>query len=1378
SDNDILQAIDYASFETRPEGNTFKEMMASRSSGLTGKENAVKAALEDFLNTEEGLRFYDLSHTWGQRPHYVYSVELPDGKYLDWNAPMPEEDRQLIRSRFLQESGESLPDEIEGDPELDRPDNKFKTGRDFYRGLREMPYFRGEPRDISGFLHRLGYAGIVYDAGSIQGGGNGARNLVVFDENDIRITGKTLFQRVTAEQVQKARTRDMERIEKDAREALIRTAGGGTRLMDIARECQSFEEFRDKVSDEFVRGQERIPRMSLDDFARTTWDYMRMLDGGDLYGDHELSEAARDAGSAEAFSQWLAEHRPDLEESLKGGNDMTLEAWLRALYQEANGSTEGDVQEATNATAILDEERRKRREKSLDNRFKELVGTDDGLDQVISAFSSDDTQLPPEARIVVDAASQEEIDAAREALERDPRLYRTLYAQKTGNKAWSSTDLQGEMPMIGDPVGRMRYVMGQSERKRRLSARGLANKQLADAVRTGDMKYLDGIADEIMRKAQDEIARLEDQVREARRQGRQDTDQAVKDLKRQIAGKESEKREARRQKQYMQGLADFITRPVPQNVDIDTALEIQMLVEKSGIDPHFRNGRAKFQGKLQSVEEIRQWLEEHGGMDAHGAEISASLFDKLTRKPLNEWTVGDLEDMASYVWALEEHGRQVYLQKQTALQLERRGIQAGLIRTLKESGRTPDTGLSITNEAKAEKRKRRDRQGMLLETVNPEHAMKLLDNMQEHGAFFREFVRKKRDAQDVEWDNKARRITGVLDKLEAIGYKLDDLNRTVAYGDKHVSVAELAFAELAQSNEETKQAYSYGLLVSKTEKDAIKARHEGMYETEGEMMQAVNDEIKKLGDKRYQDILLLAYTNLTAKDRQAMEVISEDLGSQIGRINEVAHSVYNMHVDGVQAYLPHFRMDVGGVEANAHQQMADMMNAEASIEADTGVFKGFTQKRIRISPFNQTPIQSNLVDVWRKSLDATEHFIAFSALNQEWNAVARGFSGRSLVGALQGYRGKAYADYLSDYMNEVVTPKRMMDGDSRLVKALRGNLPAAYLAFKPSGVILQMITSPAAFLKELNPAEYLAAVGQWVTDMKGMDGFIMERSPFMRQRQGVIEQAVSDAIANDPSMPAWQRKMSRLTSIGMAGMEFADHSAVHPGWIALYRKKLRELGGIETQETMAEAARYADDIVHTTQPVSDRTEMAPLFKKGGAMGVLTQFTASMNVIWNNVTIDAVGLARQAGNKTLPAEVRMQAFRRLAGQTMGYALAGLVLGAVQQGFKGKDDDDDKGKKVRKGLYYATTQFSGATPLVGDFVDWTIEKVLTGEDGYVGGDSFYPALTAMQRALSAKTPAKQAENALRALGLATGMPVSGIQQAVRAVEEKSLLPFIGR
>ena len=1378
SDNDFLKAIDYASFETRPKGNTFDEMMKSRSSGLTDKEDAVKAALEDFLNTKEGLRFYDLSHTWGRHPHYVYSVELPDGKYLDWDAPVPEEDRHLIRSRFQEEAGQSLPDEIEGDPELDRPDNHFETGRDFYRGLREMPYFRGEARDVSGFLHRLGYKGIVYDAGSIHGGGDGARNLVVFDENDIRITGKTLFQRVPASQVQKARTRDMERIERSAREALIRTVGDETRLMDIARSCQSFEEFRDKVSDEFVHGQERIPRMDIGQFAQTTWDYMKMLDGGDLYGDHEMSEAARDAESADAFKEWLTRNRPDLEESLKKGNELTLETWLRALYQEADGSMEGNVQEATNATAILNEERRKRREKSLDNRFKELAGTDEGLDQVISAFASDDTQLPPEARIVVEAASQEEVDAAREALKRDPRLYRTLYAEKTGNKAWSSTDLQGEMPMIGDPVGRMRYVMGQSERKRRLSARGLANKQLADAVRTGDMKYLNGIADEILQKAQDEISQLEDQVREARRQGKKDTDQAVKDLKRQISEKEAEKREARRQRQYMQSLADFITRPPAKNVDIDTALEIQMLVEKSGIDPFFRNGRAKFQGKMQTVDEIRKWLEEHGGMDAHGAEISASLFDKLTKKPLNDWTVSDLEDMASYVWALEEHGRQVYLQKQTALQLERRGIQAGLVMTLRASGRKPDTELPITDEAKVERRKRRSRQGMLLETVNPEHAMKLLDNLEENGAWFQEFVQKKRDAQDVEWANKARRIASVLDKLEAIGYKLDDLNRTVAYGDKHISVAELAFAELAQRNEETWQAYAYGLLVGRTEKDQIRASMEGRYETEADLMNEVNREIEKMGDSRYRDIISLASLNLTDKDRQAMEILSTDMGGQIGRINDVAHRVYNLHVDGVQAYLPHFRMDVGGVEANAHQQMADMMNAEASIESNTGVFKGFTKQRIKMNAYNQTPIQSNLVDVWRKSLDATEHFIAFSALNQEWNGVVRGYAGRSVIGALQSYRGKAYADYLTDYMNEVITPKRMLEGDSRLVKALRGNLPAAYLAFKPSGVVLQMITSPAAFLKELSPAEYLAAVGQWMTDMKGMDGFIMERSPFMRQRQGVIEQAVSDAIANDPSMPAWQRKMSRLTSIGMAGMEFADHSAVHPGWIALYRKKLRELGGVETQETMAEAARYADDIVHTTQPVSDRTEMAPLFKKGGAMGVLTQFTASMNVIWNNVTIDAVGLARQAGNKTLPAEVRMQAFRRLAGQTMGYALAGLVLGAVQQGFKGKDDDDDKGKKVRKGLYYATTQFSGATPLVGDFVDWTIEKVLTGESGYVGGDSFYPALTAMQRALSAKTPAKQAENALRALGLATGMPVSGIRQAVRAVEEKSLLPFIGR
>ena len=149
--------------------------------------------------------------------------------------------------------------------------------------------------------------------------------------------------------------------------------------MDIARECQSFEEFRDKVSDEFVRGQERIPRMSVDDFARISWDYARMLgsEGDDLYGDHELAVMAREAANAEDLKTWVEQNRPDIVQLMRSGTETSLETWLRALYHDANGTDGEAVQEATNVASILDEERR--REKSLDNRFKELVGTDDGL---------------------------------------------------------------------------------------------------------------------------------------------------------------------------------------------------------------------------------------------------------------------------------------------------------------------------------------------------------------------------------------------------------------------------------------------------------------------------------------------------------------------------------------------------------------------------------------------------------------------------------------------------------------------------------------------------------------------------------------------------------------------------------------------------------------------------------------------------------------------------------------------------------------------------------------------------------------------------------------------------------------------------------------
>ena len=259
-------------------------------------------------------------------------------------------------------------------------------------------------------------------------------------------------------------------------------------------------------------------------------------------------------------------------------------------------------------------------------------------------------------------------------------------------------------------------------------------------------------------------------------------------------------------------------------------------------------------------------------MDAHGAEISASLYDKLTRKPLNEWTVGDLEDMASYVWALEEHGRQVLQEKQLARQFARHSIQAGLLQAIRESGRKPDADLSITDESKAEGRKKRSRQGMFLETVNPEHVARILDNMNDDGVWFREFVQKKRDAQDMESDGKTRRITSVLGKLEEAGCKLDDLNRTVPFGEGHISVAELAFAVLARRNEETRQAYAYGILVGKTEKDEIRSRRARLHETEteGEMMAAVNEEIMELGDRRYQDILDLADTRIVCFRRKTM----------------------------------------------------------------------------------------------------------------------------------------------------------------------------------------------------------------------------------------------------------------------------------------------------------------------------------------------------------------------------------------------------------------------------------------------------------------------------------------------------------------------------
>ena len=124
----------------------------------------------------------------------LYTVEIPDdnGKnYLDWNAKVGVRLLNKVNRQLEQQGKRPI------NPELDKR-YKFLDVNDLYHALSirmakdDATY--NDDKAASEFLSSLGYAGIKYPADNLRGGRkDGAKNYVIFNENDAEITDHVRF---------------------------------------------------------------------------------------------------------------------------------------------------------------------------------------------------------------------------------------------------------------------------------------------------------------------------------------------------------------------------------------------------------------------------------------------------------------------------------------------------------------------------------------------------------------------------------------------------------------------------------------------------------------------------------------------------------------------------------------------------------------------------------------------------------------------------------------------------------------------------------------------------------------------------------------------------------------------------------------------------------------------------------------------------------------------------------------------------------------------------------------------------------------------------------------------------------------------------------
>lgn len=546
---------------------------------------------------------------------------------------------------------------------------------------------------------------------------------------------------------------------------------------------------------------------------------------------------------------------------------------------------------------------------------------------------------------------------------------------------------------------------------------------------------------------------------------------------------------------------------------------------------------------------------------------------------------------------------------------------------------------------------------------------------------------------------------------------------------------------------------------------------------------------------------ILSYTKkLDPKFTKLLDAIELDYSTQYDKMNKVSIDIFNAPVWRVKHYVPLIRLESNG-ETNENRVKEDLLGT-AGIGKQY-VDKGMTQKRKHIGALNQKPVEMGLYKTWIDSVERTEHFIAYSGYVKELNAVYKNRDSQFLRQYIENRYGRNMIKYIDAYINEVANPdanKVRTTGDE-ILRTLRGKTAPAYLAWKASGILKQAVTSPWPFMQFVTPIEYLSSCFKCF-DPKIQDA-IKNKSVFMKNRVMDPMNELVDEMSEKKTNKV-EHAINKFNKIGMQGLEAIDWACVAPGWLACYNKEYIRLQkenenifiltkqqleeenynidfnspsyltneqiikkATDAQKSEAEiemmAINYADDCTRLSQPSSRVVDLAPLYKQNSeAWKTLLQFQTSLNVIWQNLKYD------------LPYAIKQKEFKQIIGAIMGYLFAGLTVNAITTGFTDGDDDDenDTENAIKKALFYSTTQFSDAIPIIGSAVTNMTEKIVTGKSSsYSNNTNMMPMINTLiqagQYSIDKDKWDKAAKKYLEAIGLATGLPVSGTKELLYTV-----------
>lgn len=222
-----VQAYGWGSYVTEVEGigRTYaKAMLADKYKENRIVNQLVRERLESDGSKEESLKYLKslLEEGWSDKKRvrkqikiietgkylpegkvHLYTVEIPDDReknYLHWDQSVAGKEKERIRIALTK----AVIGRLEASSPSERQDLRTSISAEFRhdistgQGVYSVASRYLSPMEASGLLSSLGYTGISYAAQATAGGrADGARNYVIFNEHDLKITNHVEFMKTS-----------------------------------------------------------------------------------------------------------------------------------------------------------------------------------------------------------------------------------------------------------------------------------------------------------------------------------------------------------------------------------------------------------------------------------------------------------------------------------------------------------------------------------------------------------------------------------------------------------------------------------------------------------------------------------------------------------------------------------------------------------------------------------------------------------------------------------------------------------------------------------------------------------------------------------------------------------------------------------------------------------------------------------------------------------------------------------------------------------------------------------------------------------------------------------------------------------------------------